>query len=505
MSHQHSGRCAAATLLLVAALCQLPSCGFIVFNDPDAETAPVTTAPEETDALETTAPETTAAPVETEAPVSAGEQARNRLDALPYRDLDGAPVIVATVDDVTICPMDADDAAGAVRADSRRAVEEKFNTTIIANKTDTAAMLADVKTAINSGMYYADLMAIPLSSVGSFWASGALGNMYTIPFANYDADYYHADVIAAAHAGKSLLAASGAANFNPDYLNCVYFNRTLAESAGIGDLYALVREGGWTWDKLREFSMAAESNINGVTGLGSYAENADFIRLASASFGIDFTSSSVNTVPEVNYLDHSSAADRARAAVDTLYNILYKDSAILTSRGNAVRSAFSGGTLLFSIDTLDYIPEISDGKTEWGILPLPKYDIYQNDYLSPLPDDAPVFCVPANLTSVENPGLILEGLNLAAADYVTDTWMNERINYHLRDSASISMLDIILDDVSTDFANVWASGFTNLENATTKAIHNAITTKSTLDTLYKNYASSANREISSKITLPAYD
>ena len=503
MNHPFPGRIAAA-VLLTAMLCQLPSCGFIVFNDPDAETAPVTTEPVETDPPVTTEAVTTAAP-ETEAHASGGELARQRLDKLPDRDFEGAPVIVATVDNVTICPMEADDAAGAVRADSRRAVEEKFNTTIIANKTDTAAMLSDVKTAINSGMYYADLMAIPLSSVGSFWASGALGNLYTLPYASYDADYYHADVIDAAHAGEALYAASGAANFNPDHLSCVYFNRTLAKEAGIGDLYQLVRDGNWTWDKLREYSMAAQRSINGITGLGSYAENAAFIDLAATAHDIDYTTSSAGAVPTVNYLDRAGVSDRAKAVVETMYNILYKDSAILKNTGSAVRTAFSGGTLLFSVDRLSFIPEIADGKTEWGILPLPKYDASQSDYLSPLPDDAPVFCIPANVTSVENPGLILEGLNLAAAGYVTDTWMNERINYHLRDSASISMLDIILEDVTADFAHLYASGFTNLANATTKAVYNGITTRSTIDTLYKNYSAAANRDIAAKIKLSEYE
>jgi hypothetical protein len=289
-------------------------------------------------------------------------------------------------------------------------VEEKFNTTIIANSTDTAAILADVKTAINSGMYYADLMAIPLSSVGSFWASGALGNLYTLPYASYDADYYHADIIEAAHAGEALYAASGAANFNPDHISCVYFNRTLASEAGIGDLYQLVRDGNWTWDKLREYSMSAQRNINGITGLGSYAENAAFIHLAAATHDIEYTSSSNGAVPEVNYLDRAGMSERVKAAVDTMYRILYQDGAILKNTGSAVRSAFSGGTLLFSVDRLAFIPDISDGKTEWGILPLPKYDASQSSYLSPMPTDSPVFCIPANVTSVENPGLILEGL-----------------------------------------------------------------------------------------------
>ena len=504
MNHNIPGKRALLSLLLTAALCQLPSCGFIVFNDPDAETAPVTTAAPETEAPETTAAETTAAP-ETEAPVSGGELARLRLDALPNRNFMEAPVIVATVDNVTVCPMEADDAAGAVRVDSRRAVEEKFNTTIIASKTDAASMLADVKTAINSGMYYADLMAIPLSSVGSFWASGALGNLYTLPYASYDADYYHADIIEAAHAGEALYAASGAANYNPDHISCVYFNRTLAKEAGIGDLYQLVRDGNWTWDKLREYSMSAQRSINGITGLGSYADNAAFIDLAATAHDIEYTSSSNGAVPAVNYLDRAGMSDRVKAVVDTMYRILYQDSAILKNTGSTVRSAFSGGTLLFSVDRLSLIPDISDGKTEWGILPLPKYDASQSEYLSPLPGDSPVFCIPANVTSVENPGLILEGLNIAADGYVTDTWLSERINYHLRDSASIDMLDIILADVTADFAHLWASGFAHLENATTKAVYNGITTRSTIETLYKNYAAAANRDIAAKIKLSEYE
>ena len=178
---------------------------------------------------------------------------------------------------------------------------------------------------------------------------------------------------------------------------------------------------------------------------------------------------------------------------------------MLGLRFSTIYAAFSGGTLLFSVDRLDFIPDISDGKTEWGILPLPKYDASQSEYLSPMPTDSPVFCIPANVTSVENPGLILEGLNIAADGYVTDTWLSERINYHLRDSASISMLDIILEDVTADFAHLWASGFTHLENATTKAVYNGITTRSTIETLYKNYAAAANRDIAAKIKLSEYD
>ncbi|MBE6611090.1 MAG: extracellular solute-binding protein [Ruminococcaceae bacterium] len=488
-----------AAFLLSLMLTQT-SCGFIVFNDPDSETAPVTTEPADTSAAMTETVDTTA-PADTAEPLSPGELARARLEALPDRNFDGAPILIATTAGDTICPLDAEDAAIASRADSRRAVEEKFNTVIIANVTDPTTMLADAEAATAAGMYYAELLAIPQSMVGQFRMSGILLNMNSLPHANYDEPYYHQNIIDAAYAGDELYAVSGAASFNPDYLSCVYFNRTLAESLGIGDLYALVRDGGWTWDKLREYAKAAKNNLDGATGIGSYADNNTLIDYAASAHGIEYTTTSVGAAPIVNFLERTSMAERAAAVVDTMYNLIYKDGTLLAKNGESMRNAFSAGELLFGIDSLSRITEISDGAVEWGILPLPKYDTDQHDYLSPLSADAPVFCAIAGTSSYENSGLVLEGLNAASYGYTLDTYLTERINYHLRDSNSIGMLDIICEGVTTDFVHMYASGQSTIANATYQAIVGAVTTRSSLETLYKSYKPTADRELSKMVKL----
>ncbi len=499
MNHPFSKR-AACVLLIAAMLLGLTSCGFIVFRDEEGQSTGNAVT-------EQTNPPTTSNANETSTPASVpqkplGEQARDRLAALPDRDFEGVPVIIATVDDKTICPMDTDnDVTVASRADVKRAVEEKFGVTVISNACTAETIMAEAKQAINSGMYYADLMAIPQSMVGSFYASGLLGNMYTLPFLNTKAEYYHAGIIESAHAGDTLLAVSGAANFNPEYLRGIYFNREKVKACVSEDLYELVRGGSWTWDKLREITIAAKSNLDGVSGLGSYFNNADLIDLAATSHGIAYTSTAKNSVPTVNFFASSPMKDRAAAAVDAMYHILYQDRAMLKEDGDGARAVFTADSLLFHIDGLDYITEIADSKVEWGILPLPKYDKDQSEYLSPLSSDAPVFCTPANLTGVETPGLILEGLNIASAGYVQEVYMNERIHYSLRDSASIEMLDIICKGVCTDFAHMFASGFTNLANATYKAVNNAVVSRASLDSLYRSYSGAANRELAAKIKL----
>lgn len=43
----------------------------------------------------------------------------------------------------------------------------------------------------------------------------------------------------------------------------MYFNKTIAEKYQIPDIYALIREGKWTLDKLAEFAMPVTSDLNG--------------------------------------------------------------------------------------------------------------------------------------------------------------------------------------------------------------------------------------------------
>lgn len=492
-----------AGILLTAILASTPSCGFIVFNDPDAETtAPAaddttvsdTTSPD-TEAPDTTDPE---AP-ETTAPIEPGDAARRRLDALPDIDLSSTAIIIATTDGTTICPTEAADTVSSARLDSKMAVEEKFNTVIITNPTDTETLLADAKAAFNAGEYYADLIAIPQSAVGSFFAAGLLGNMYSLPYVEFDAEYYDKAISEESIAGRSLSAVYSSACFNPDYLSCVYFNRTIAEKCGLEDPYAIVRDGRWTWDKLGELAISATDTINGIGGHVSSLPLADYVDLAAASQQVEYISNIEGIVPTVGYLDSTSAGSRIRTVIESMYELIYEDGTYRKETDGDARDIFLADQALFLVDRMYFMTWIPDSETEWGILPLPKYSSSQTEYLSPLAADAPVFCVLGNTPDFRNSGLILEALSLASHEYVAEAYVNDRINYYLRDSASIDMLEAIVGSATTDFAHMYASGFANLANSTYTALTKAVTTKSTIDTLYKNYKNTANRELAAKI------
>lgn len=484
---------AASMLLAVVMLCT--SCGFVKWND--GETAPVT---EETDAVVEQKPDSGEQSTEKlpEPAYDEMEEMRGRLLHIKNYDLSASSVIIATVDGTTVCPMTSDgDPVIAARVDAKRAVEEKFGTTVITRVADRETMLKDAREAYNSDMYYADLLVPHAEDVGLFYAEGLLANLYSLPHVNFDAEYYDSDVFSAAVAGDGIYAVSGAANFNPEYLCCVFYNRTLAEALGMGDLTELVKNGLWTFDKYGELAKLASASL-GISGHGSAYELSVYTEMLAVSQGVEYMSNDERTLPVVDYLEDSKA-ERTKAVVDRISGLIYSDNTFTKSEGDDCRLQFTAQTLMFSVDSLYYSQWISDNSVEWGLLPLPKYDESVEQYRTLMSSQAPVFCALANTPGYETSGLILESLNAASHGYTLGEYRNYMIDYVLRDSGSISMLDIICDSAVYDFAHMYASGIPSLDAATYGALYKAVSTKRSIDSYYKNYKGTVNRAISALV------
>ncbi len=473
-------------LLAAAAAVSQTSCGFIVFNSAEETTGlPEDTAelPETTTSVETEQTETTA-------PRDLRAEAAERLEELEYRNFSKSSVIIATaVSPELICPSgETDSEVIAARTLTSNAVEEKFNTRIIANPVSRESILEEAKEAYASDMYYADLIALPQTMVGSFYAAGILMNMNSLPFADYSQPYYYEKLNRAALLGDTQLAISGAASFDPDSLACVYFNR---DKLG-NEPYSLVTSGGWTIDKYRELAKTS-SSIDGVSGHGSSFDREGYIDSMIASMGLEYVTNVRGQLPTLDYMNDYSMSARAESIVDKLYDLIFADKTY--SQGSSL-GTFSSGALLLYTGTLSSTASLADSQVNWGILPMPKFDAAQTEYCSPISDDSPVFCALANTPNSETSGLILEALNSASYEYVEDIYFSQLRDRYLRDNSSINMLEIILENPSSDFTKMTSSGFSQLAAASYEAVRSAVTSSSSLESIYRRYSSAAEKELS---------
>lgn len=473
--------------LLMSAAVMQTSCGFIVFNtDGDVETDPPETT-EQSD-IETTAPVTE--PLETTEERDLREESAERLDGMVYRYLGKSSVIIATaVSPELICPSgETESEVVAARILTANAVEEKFDTRIIANSISRYEILDEAKEAYASDMYFADLIAIPQTMVGEFYAAGILANMNSLPFTDYSQPYYYEQLNRSAVLGNAQLAVSGAASFDPDGLACVYFDRDILGN----EPYSLVESGDWTLDKYRELARLADS-IDGVSGHGSSFDRDGYIDTMSAAMGLEYVTNVKGQLPTLDYMNDYSMSARAESIVDKLYALIFSDK---TYDQNASLEGFSSGSLILYTDTLSAAEKLADSSTAWGILPMPKYDQAQLEYCSPISADSPVFCALANTPNAETSGLILEALNLASYEYIEDIYFSQLRDRCLRDNSSINMLGIILENPCSDFTKMTASGFSQLAAASYEAVRSAVTSSASLETIYKRYSSAAEKELS---------
>ena len=293
------------------------------------------------------------------------------------------------------------------------------------------------------------------------------------------------------------MAAYGAANFNPEQLSCVYFNRDLIAEYSLDNPYELVYSGDWTWEELARLSREVNAAA-GVYGHGTDYTTDEYISGAALSMGIDYVTNRANKAPFVSYMAEDKLANDANGIVDILYRMLYNNSALAPEGDSS--DLFTSGELLFDFGSLEKMTSLTNRDVNWGILPYPKYDEEQRHYLSPLSSDAPVFCALASTPNYETSGLILEALN--ASTTAIRTRFTERADKLL--SARQRLDKYARADNRRRDQRFCAYVRVRLYESRERDLlgsQNAVTTRSTLTALYQSWCSAADSELAAAATI----
>lgn len=447
----------AAVVLLCCAMASLSGCGVFLLGDPSGNKEP-----EDTD-------------TQTMEPVSDFEKVENNYSReltrfkteLSNEKYGGASVKIASTKSNTIVP---DDTVGATLSKElvRRNtyVEELLDVSISAVQADPETMLEEMKAAVRSGAYYADLVEFPQSYISVYGASGVLMNLMSLPGLNPDGEYFNATGTSAGTGGDMVYALTGYASLNSDALSAVFFNKALVESLGMESPYALVDRGEWTMDAYLQYA-AALSSLDGEYYSYAAQNTATYLPdLLFFSGGQRLTNSVQGSYPYISF-NSTDTAD----LFTKMSAIVYDEKAL----GNAVAgiSAFDGGNVLFLIDRLSTMPTIANSSVEWGVLPLPKYSAEQENYVSlAYYEDAMFFGAVPTISDVQKASDVLMALNMISYGMNADAMVENASYLYLRDNDSIRMLDIILKNAAYDFAYTFANSNNAIPSATFSAVRN---------------------------------
>ncbi|MCL2815892.1 MAG: extracellular solute-binding protein [Oscillospiraceae bacterium] len=280
--------------------------------------------------------------------------------------------------------------------------------------------------------------------------------------------------------GVLLTAVSDFIIFDP---NVIYFNKRIAKELDIGDVYKLVNDGKWTWAKLAELAKLASKDINGdgkfdsedqygfVTHIGWMMENA-----------IQSCGMYISKIGEEGYPENNLNTERFGNLINMLYELMCVGNQTFLGDWDANNLAtvyesqvpMSSDRVLFHVDPLSAGKRYRAYDVEFGILPFPKYDEAQAEYLSlswngfiMIPQTAdPEFA------GAVNEALAAESYRLTVPAYY-DVLLNSKV---ARDVESTEMIDIIAKGAVYDFA----LNFGNW-NAISLSVSNLLNTKKSPD------------------------
>ncbi len=229
----------------------------------------------------------------------------------------------------------------------------------------------------------------------------------------------------------------------------IMYNKTVAENHRLespDEMYDLVAEGGWTWDKM--FSQARAVGTGGDNGdsllndgdrFGLIAMDWSYIGMMISS-GERFSDKNEDDILEIRF-NSPSFVD----VLDTLVDYTKQKRTFLCPvyDGQFRQDAFKTDNALMIMQVTAHVRNSRDMESDFAVLPMPKYTETQEYYYSYCPRVTYVG-VPSTIRETSYVGGILEALTAKSSEIVIPEYLNVALSERfMRDEGSKRMVEYI--------------------------------------------------------------
>lgn len=319
---------------------------------------------------------------------------------------------------------------------------------------------ADIKSGI--GAY--DVLAGTSRLVPAMALNGSVYDLNTLEHLNFDKPYYPASLTGNCEMNGKLFWLTGDISTNLLWLMYVtIYSKEVFTTYDLEDPYDLVRQNRWTLDKLIEMTTGCyEDNGNDIV------DDGDFFGLTMYELNIDaFIGTAGVKVIEKNIknelilspdLKNQKTIDLIEKLGDYFAN---KDITFDTNYDSA-RRIFFEERAIFLIDSVYLIAGMDKRENEdkidfkYGIIPTPKYDDLQEDFITPISHHYTNYGILISSNNVDASAAVLERMGAENYNNVTplvfETAMKER---YASDNDASEMFDLIRSGLSIDMGRLY--------------------------------------------------
>ena len=365
-----------------------------------------------------------------------------------------------------------------------------------------------VMNSIISGSDEFDLVFGQMFGSARSAVNGGYVDWNTIPYVDFSNPWYTKSIQEASVGDKLLLIESDLCVMYAEQTWLMAYNKTKADEYKIEDLYKLVDDGKWTIDKLNTLITGLYNDLNGngqrdIDDFYGIGANQDGCQLAAFYYANNVRLATVDKNLKVT-TDISS-----EKSIDVLTKLskLFNENDGSIKKSDSIATAVDKRTQLFMNETVLFAPlqvsdlvvdEMRNLKSEYGVLPLPKYDEAQEEYYTVVDGGANIMFIPITTSDKQREivGALVESMSALSYRDVIPTYCGIALEQKgTRDEESVKMLRKILDSRVIDFAYLydgfsgWVMKLTGLVSDSSSIASKIAADKSTVEEYYKGVVS----------------
>ncbi len=394
-------------------------------------------------------------------------------DDLPEKDFKGKTLRVVALYPGEIYTPEENRNQGNLMADANfarnQAVENRFNAKIEVVYTGNYVEVADyaAKTVL-AGSDEFDLLIGQVLQTANTVSKNIFLNWYEIENVDFAKPWWFSSTAnELTYNGKAILAISHLNSTAVGGAYCYFFNKALATSYEMGDLYGLVLDGKWTYDKLVELvkdvyvdngdDKRDDNDFYGLT-----LSNSTALHAYLSAFENPICTKDADGKPQI-----SIKSDKIDSIVNMMYDLCYNTNGVWCDtyagggQSTATKLFYENRAIFTQLALSEATTEkLRNFKDDYGILPIPKYDENQKDYKTMVGGHHTVLAVPKTCKDTEFVGTMVEALSAESWKTVTPTLYEIALKTrYLRDNESKEVMDLIIDGNTFDFGYVYNVGF----------------------------------------------
>ena len=346
-----------------------------------------------------------------------------------------------------------------------RLIESTYNINLREIRNTNMYDTNSIRNQIMAGDTAFDVIAGIVQPTTALVQEGALVNLLTVPNLNLSQPWWDQRCNENMTINNKLYFISGDINtVDKSATWAVMFNKQILAENALDDHYALVNSGKWTIDKMYENSRSITQDLNGdgvltpedkwgavnqyECGYSLFASSGEKSVIKDAN---DFPVLNINTEKAASILSkvHEFLTDKTAQIKADDYRDQYADVWMEVSV-----KMFMEDRALYFIAPLMLVPHLRSMETNFGIIPMPKYNEEQELYYSPMQyNNSTAISIPVTATEDDlyRTGIILEMMCAESTETLRKAYYDITLKVKMtRDDESAEMLDIIFGNRAFD-------------------------------------------------------